>query len=63
MENIGPIWNASQNTNESEVEWKHYLTSYVLKGRDDPSEHVKTNCVEIPEGIFNCIQNIQKETK
>ena len=46
-------------------EWRHYLTSYALKGRDDPSEHVKTNCVDIPGGIFNCIHKyiVKKQNK
>lgn len=48
-----------------QVKWKRYRTLYVLKGKDDPSEHVKTNCVEIPEGIFICIHKyiIKKQDK
>ena len=32
----------------------YYRTLYVLKGREDPSEHVKTNCVESPLGTLIC---------
>lgn len=37
--------------------FKYYLTLYVLKGREEPSEQVKTNCVESPEGILICTNN------
>lgn len=30
------------------------ISLFVLKGYDEPFEHVKTNCVERPTGILIC---------
>lgn len=38
----------------------HYRTLYVLKGWEDPSEHVNTNWVEKPQGTLICSQQLWK---
>lgn len=37
----------------------YYRTVYVLKGWEDPSEHVNTNCVERPQGTLICRTSIK----
>lgn len=39
----------------------YYRTLYVLKGYEEPSDNVKTNCVESPQGTLIC--NISKIKK